>query len=112
MKVELNITSDTLFAINDLLDKIYQLPVSLDKRENVYKSIGYDVADKISTRAKTQIKKANLFQNKKIKFTIKYHEAWALEEILKDLLSFFTPDNDYHQNLIQNLINQLNQKLA
>lgn len=110
MKVEFQIKNDTLIAVDKQLDKIYTLPVSQVKTENVYKSIGYDLADKINTKAKTLIKRANLFDKKKTKLTLKYHEAWALEQILSELIAYEA--NDYHRALLQAFINQINQKLA
>ncbi len=108
MKIELHLSPDTLIAANELLKDIYYLPVSMDKRENVYKSIGFDLADKFDAKAKSQIKKANLFEKKKIKLTLKYHEAWALEAVIQDLLETVT--NEYRKALLLNLANSINQK--
>ncbi|HIB37588.1 hypothetical protein [Mesonia sp.] len=112
MKIEIHLSIDKLIAVDELLQKVYELPVSLDKRENVYKSIGYDLADTFNKKVKTQIKKANLFDEKRKKITLKYHEAWALEEILKDLLEIYPPTNDYKKILLRSITDKLNQKLA
>ncbi|UAB84998.1 hypothetical protein INR75_02915 [Zunongwangia sp. SCSIO 43204] len=108
MKVELKLKPDTLIAVNKLLQKVYDLPVSTDKRENVYKSIGFDLADKLDKKHKNLIKKADLFSDKAIKITLKYHEAWALEEILMELIA--EEDNPYYKTLQQSMINKINEK--
>ena len=110
MKIEFKTSNDCLMAINKILQEIYKLPVSLDTRENVYKSIGFDLADKFDAKYKSQIKKANLFENKKIKVSLKYHEAWALEAIIRDWSDNL--NNDYQKSLLSNLTDIINQKLA
>lgn len=93
-----------------MLNKIYELPVSNDQQQNIYKSIGYDLADKFHTKAK-HIKKTTDLLNAKNKhdITLKFHEAWALHEILHDILQIIQLDT-YYQNLISNLLNTLHQK--
>ena len=109
MKVELKISTDTLMAANKILKEIYNLPASTDKRENIYKSIGYDLADKFDSKCKARIKKANLFEKKKVKITLAYHEAWALEAIIQDLIEQVI-HNDYQKSLLISLTHTLNQK--
>lgn len=109
MKVELRLKPDTVAAVNKLLQKVYKMPVSTDKRENVYKSIGFDLADKIDKKYKNLIKKADLFNDKPIKITLKYHEAWALEQIIIELIA--DEENEYYRTLQQGLINKVNEKL-
>jgi len=111
MKVELKLSTETIIALYNLLEMVYDLPISTEKRENVYKSIGFDLADKFSSKAKTIIKKANLFSNKTHKIKLKYHEAWALEQIVRELTEVFPDKNPYRKTLYQNTLNQLNQKL-
>lgn len=111
MKIEIKLSNDALLAINHLLKWLYDSEPSQDKKEKVFKSIGYDVADKFDAKAKSLVKKASLFDDKnKPKLTLKFHEAWALEQILIDLKPH--NPNDYQRNLIQKTINDLNQKLA
>jgi hypothetical protein len=112
MKIEIHLSIDTLVATDQQLQKIYELPLSLKTTENVYKSIGFDLADAFNKKAKNQIKKANLFEKKSKKMTLKYHEAWALEKILKDLQEHSPPANDYKKTLLRSLTDKLNQKLA
>lgn len=111
MKVELKISTDALVAANKILKEIYNLPVSTDKRENIYKSIGFDLADKFDKKCKTRIKKADLFDNKKVKLTLAYHEAWALEAIIQDLLDQVI-ENGYQKSLLTSLTHTLNQKIV
>lgn len=109
MKVELNFSLDTLMAVNKQLQKMYELPVSTVKRENVYKSIGFDLADKFDKKCKTLIKKTSLFdQKKRFKMSLKFHEAWALQEILMELVS--DVNNSYQKALIEKTIHNLDQK--
>lgn len=98
-------------AINKYLQQIYKLQVSQDKTEKIYRSIGYDLADKFDSKWKATLRKHDLFDQKKLnKITLKFHEAWALQKILTDLHS--SEDSDYIANLILNVINTLDQKLA
>ena len=111
MKKELKLNNDALIAVNKILQKIYELPVSVDKIENVYKSIGYDLADAFDKKVKTKIKKADLFDQKKlVKFNFPFHEAWALHRILIELLPH--AENKFSANQIQNIINKLDQKIC
>lgn len=111
MKVELKINNDALMAVSQLIQKIYNLSVSVNHIENVYISIGYDLADLFDNKVKTKIKKADLFDQKKlIKFTFKYHEAWALHEILRNLKPF--ADSSFKKHQIQTVIDKLNPKLC
>lgn len=110
MKVELKLSNDTLMATNKILKEIYELPLSQVKRENVYRSIGFDLADKFDKKCKTQIKKANLFDNKKVKITLKFHEAWALESLIKSLADEIIVNNEYQRRLVFALADTLNQK--
>ncbi|QSS96607.1 hypothetical protein [Psychroflexus sp. ALD_RP9] len=112
MKIKLQLKPDTIIALDRLLEMLWDLPVSLDKRENVYKSIGYDLAEKFSSKAKSIIKKANLFETKTKAISLKYHEAWALEIIINELLEHFPDKNEYRKSLLTSLSNNLNQKLA
>lgn len=112
MKIKLQLKPDTIIALDKLLEMLWDLPESLDKRENVYKSIGFDLAEKFSSKAKNLIKKADLFNDKPKSINLKYHEAWALEIIIKELLEHFPDPNPYRKALLNNLSNTLNQKLA
>ena len=111
MKVELKLSNDTIIAVNQLLCQVYLLPASIDQQVKLMRSIIYDVADRFDKKVKTQIKKASLFDAKKrTKFTLQFHEAWALKEVLQSL--YATLSNPYQQSLIQTVINTLDQKLV
>ncbi len=109
MIIKIKLNNDTLIAVNSLLKKVYELPPSVDKRENIYKSIGYGLADKFEKKVKLIIRKASLFdQAKRTEMSLKFHESWALQEILTELKP--TLENDYQKTLTQKLINILDQK--
>ncbi|WP_306353689.1 hypothetical protein [Flavobacterium sp. '19STA2R22 D10 B1'] len=111
MKVELTLTNDSILAVNELLSHVYNMEKSNDKQENVYRSIGFELADKFDSKAKELIKKSSLFNvKKKYKFSLKYYEAWALEIILKELFSY--TNNHYTRLQVNLIIDRLNQKLA
>ena len=111
MKIELKLNNDSIIAVNELLNYIYDMERSNDKKVNVYRSIGYDLADKFDSKAKQLVKKATLFDSKKKhKITLKYHEAWALEIILRELFTY--ADNHYVRLRVNLVIDDLNQKLA
>lgn len=97
-------------AVNQLVQHVYSsTEVPPTKIERAYQSIGYELADKFSAKYKQRIKKADLFDVKvRNKITLKYHEAWALQNILTDLIPL--TDSDFKTNIIQTLINTLDQK--
>lgn len=109
MKVQLNIKPDTLIAVYKLLQHVYDLDNSQTRLQKVYSSIGFELAEKFEKLYKSKIKNRDLFNHKKnIKLTLKYHQAWAMQNLLTDLIML--SENKYHQNHIQNTINQLDQK--
>lgn len=98
-------------AINSVIKNVYELSVSNDQRENIYKSIGFDLADKFDSKTKALIRKANLFDTaKKIKITLKYHEAWALQMILMEVLP--TISNTYQNTLITKVIHFIDERIS
>lgn len=111
MKVKLTLSKDTILCIAMMLGRLYYLPVSNIQRENIYKSIGFDLADMFESKARTLKKSANLLNTKqKAQVTLKFHEAWALHEIIQELLEI-TPLNEYDQNLISLLLQQIHPKI-
>lgn len=112
MKVEIHLNIDSLVAVKESLNKLYEMEIPTDKRGRVYCSIGLELADKFESKVKTEIKKGiSLFNTKKkYKIGLKYHEAWALEGCLIELIGSL--NNEYKKQLVQFTINQLNQKLA
>lgn len=110
MKVKIALKKDTIVCVSEMLNKIYDLPVSNLQIENIYKSICYDLADKFDSKAKSLKKSADLLNaDKKHQITLKFHEAWALHMIICDLLQII-PLQEYYQNLISQLLHNLHQK--
>lgn len=111
MKVKIDMTNDTIMAVNSLLKNVYEVKEhSQEKDVKVVLSIIYDLADTFDVKVKTKIKNATLFDTKKkTKFNFKFHEAWALHEALKFLVHL--SDTDYKKLLIEMLIGTLDQKL-
>ncbi|WP_435135768.1 hypothetical protein [Formosa sp. A9] len=110
MKIDLKLSNDALVAAHNILKQVYNPSYPNEIQIKVYKSIGFELADKFEKKVKAQQKKASLFdQKKKISVTLKYYEAWALKAIATDLI--YTCSNDYSKNLVQTLINVLDQKL-
>lgn len=111
MKIELKLNFDTIMAVSQTINKVYEMPVPLDERAKVYLSISYDLADKFGQKVRGQLKKQTLFDHKRLhKITLKFHEAWALKAILINFL--VTVDQSYQNNLLQQVINILDQKTA
>jgi len=109
MKIQIKLKIDALIAVSKMLESIYNLPFSVTSvTENVYISIGYDLADLFDKKVKTKIKKADLFDVKKeTKFTLKYHEAWALKKILIELKPY--ANNTFIELQLQKIIDKLDQ---
>lgn len=110
MKIKIQTTTDTIIAANTLMQRLYELPFYPSKIQNVYKSIGFDVADKLDKKVKNAVKKGNLYHNAELSFSLAFHEAWALEKIVLDLV----PDvkNNYQRILLERLAGELNQKMT
>lgn len=109
MKVELKLTADTINAAARLLEKVYELPAPLGQSEKIIRSIAYDVADTMLSKQKTIRKKLNLFDaKKKHKISLKYHEAFALYNILKELN--INVSDDYNRTILNKLKDDLHQK--
>lgn len=109
-KIKLQLSKPTILCVSGMLNKIYELPVSNIQQENIYKSIGYDLAEKFHKKAITIKKTTSLKPGKnKSDVSLKYHEAWALHEILHDLLQII-PLDTYYQALISKLLITLHQK--
>ena len=111
MKIEIKINNDALIAVNSILQNVYDVSVSVSTIENVYISIGYDLADMFDTKLKRKIKKADLFDQKKlINFTFKFYQAWALHRLLIALKPF--ADSAFKKQQIQIVIDKLDVKLC
>ena len=109
MKVELKISTDALLACNTLLQNVYDEKRTQSQTANMMLSIAFDLADKLDTKAKSVLKKQGLFDVKKLhKLSFKFHEARALEAVLRNLLP--TVKNEYQTLLINEVANKLNQQ--
>ena len=109
MKVELKLTADTINAAARLLEKVYDLPAPLGQSEKIIRSIAYDVADAMLSKQKTIRKKLNLFDaKKKHKISLKYHEAFALYNILNELN--INVSDDYNRTILNKSKDDLHQK--
>lgn len=110
MKIELKLSLDVLKALSDAIEAVYGAKPTQSRMDKVYRSIGFDIAVSVQGKYKTSKRKySNLFDNnKKIRVSFKFHEAWALIEILQDLLPTCT--NKYDRIHLQSIINDLDQK--
>jgi hypothetical protein len=87
MKIELNLTADQVFAVEKLLNQVYDLFPSVDCEQLAVRSIAFDLAEQFTAKRKALIKKNSLFDvNKKYKMSLKYHEAVALRKIIGNLI--------------------------
>jgi hypothetical protein len=69
------------------------------------------LADKFESKAKELKKNSNLLNQKtKTKITLKFHEAWALHEIIDELLDLVLLDH-YEENLISMLLSDLHPQI-
>jgi hypothetical protein len=112
MKVELKLTADAINAAARLLEQVYDLPpATLGQSEKVIRSIAYDVAETMLSKQKTIRKKQTLFDaKKKHKVSFKFHEAFALYNILNEL--FHTVSDDYNRAILGKLIGEVHQKIV
>lgn len=111
MKVLLKVNIETLAAINDVVQEIYNIKPTSKVMENVKRSIGFELAEKINTKCRAAVKKHNnLFDGgEKISLSLKYYEAWALKEILVDFIA--VSETDFNKILTQKTIALIDQKL-
>jgi hypothetical protein len=87
MKIELNLTSDQVFAVAKLLQQVYDLFPSVHTEQLVVRSIAFDLDEKFTKKRKELIKKSSLFEANKIyKMGLKFHEADALRKIIGNLI--------------------------
>jgi len=79
-------------------------------QQHMQHSIGLGLSDKFDAKCKKRIKSADLFDTKKKnKFTLKYHEAFMLQELLINAVPHLT--NQFHKTLANKLIATLNKQL-
>jgi hypothetical protein len=111
MKIKLKINNDSLKAIRNSLQKLYDLQPTTDRTMRVYRSIGYKLAETFDAKYKKEYRNSNLFNQKK-KYTIglEFHEAVALQKILIEINDKDPLDNELHQTLINKQIHFLDEK--
>jgi len=111
MKIDIKINNDELIATNNLLQKCYQDTDCLTLEAKVFKSIGLQLADMFEKKCKKKIKDGDLFdQKKQIKIGLKFYEAWALKEIIRNFIHLSETTFQHHQ--IQRVINKLDKKIV
>lgn len=110
MKIDLRLTPENAIIIAATIEAVYNT-TALTRRNKATLSIALDVAAKVDGKAVALKAKRNLFDaKKKIKITLKFHEADMLELLLIQQLEGVT--DAYIRQQIQKTINDLNQKLA
>ncbi len=111
MKIKTKINNDTLIALDKYLNQVYQI-LPVQGIGKVWISIGMDLADTFNKKVRTIQKQSSIFDvKKKHNISLKYHEAWALKELLITLLQYIKKENDLHYVLLQKLFSELDQKL-
>lgn len=110
MKIELKLSPDQIFAVANLMEKVYETnPIDIDQK--IMRSIALDVADIYIKKQHSLYKKQNLFDVKKLhKITLKFHEAYALHNVIESLL--YTVSDIYCNTILQKLTATLAQKIA
>ncbi len=112
MKITLKTDNDTLLAVDRMLGKAEYNTIISSITQRVTISLGLELSDIFHTRARKIIREANLLNNhKKRSLTLKYHQAWALEQIIRNENSF-PKNNPYQISLLNALADELNQKLV
>ena len=110
MNIGISLKLETLRVLSIAIEDIYNTRPTVNRMEKVYRSIGFDLAKMIESKYKAAKRKySNLFDNdKEIKITLKFHEAWALIEILRELVPATV--NEYDKNHLQQIIADLDEK--
>lgn len=110
MKIDLKLTPENALIIAATIEAVYNSK-ALTRREKSTLSIALDVAAKLDGKAVHLKAKQNLFDaKKKIKISLKFHEADMLELLLIQQMKGV--QDSYIRQEIQKTINDLNQKLA
>lgn len=111
MKIDLNLTSDQVFAVQKLLQQVYDLFPSVDCDQLSVRSIAFDLDEIFTAKRKVLIKKNSIFDaGKKYKMSVKYHEAVVLRRIIGNLIE--TVNDIKATNDLRILYHFLQQKTA
>ncbi|MFL0065356.1 hypothetical protein V2595_06940 [Tenacibaculum maritimum] len=110
MKVKLKFTVDQIISISAILNKICKINFnSLSHQEKINISICLVLSDTFEMKKRDIQKKNDLFNSrKKISIALKYHQVWALNQVLIDKFSLV--ENEYQKFNIQNSIHLLDSK--
>jgi hypothetical protein len=110
MKIYLKLSPENAIIIAATIEAVYNSK-AFTRRDKSTLSIALDVAAKLDGKAVALKGNRNLFDaKKKIKVSLKYHEADMLELLLMQQIQGV--HDIYIKNEIQKTINDLNQKLA
>lgn len=110
MKIDLKLTNESLAIITATLAAVYKTKAQ-NRRHKSTLSIAIDTVSKLDSKCANVKVKMDLFNAKtKTKITLKYHEADMLELLL--IQEIAKVDDNYIRLKIQNVIDDLNQKLA
>lgn len=110
MKIEIALTPETAIIIAATIQSVYNTKAHTRRHKSTL-SIALDVAAKLDGKAVNLKAKTNLFNiKKKIKVSLKFHEADMLELLLLDQIK--SVSDVYIRGQIQKTIDVLNQKLA
>ncbi len=87
MSIKLKVTADQVFAVAKLLENVYELFPATSSEQKVTRSIAFDLEEKFSSKRKQLIKQNSLFEiAKKHKIELKFHEAFALKDVINSLI--------------------------
>jgi hypothetical protein len=110
MKIEIALTPEAAIIIAATIQSVYNTKAHTRRHKSTL-SIALDVAAKLDGKAVHLKAKMNLFDSKKkIKVSLKFHEADMLELLLLDQIKGV--QDVYIKCQIQKTIDVLNQKLA
>jgi hypothetical protein len=110
MKIDLKLNTETALIIAATIEAVYNTK-AYTRRHKSTLSIAIDVAAKLDGKAVHIKAQRNIFDaKKKIKVSLKFHEADLLEVLLIQQLEGV--QDTYIRQEIQKTINDLNQKLA
>lgn len=111
MKIDLKINNDKIIAVHGVLQKIHTHNLTTATvNAKVIASIWLDLADKFEKKYNEKVRGQDIFSDSKLtKFSLKYHQAWALKNILIDFQVL--SDTDFQKLQLQKVINSLDQKL-
>lgn len=109
MKIDLKLSTDQIMAICKLLELLEHLAPTTKPEDKLIRSIAFEVWDKFQTLKKKLVKSQDLFDTKKKKVALKYHEAYGLLKIIRDTEPLI--DENYTKAIANKLNNELDQKL-